>query len=122
MHAAIALERGKSDEAAQYVDLQMEQLQLRWLQQGEDLKESGLLDRAPDAVALSPWDLDIPPGKFAVLPFHSVCSFGWKLYLSAQNENDMKYPKYLKQAAHCFWTVLEDRKHFDDESEHRNIR
>ena len=122
VHAAIALERGKSDEAAQYVHLQMEQLQLRWLQQGEDLRQSGLLDRAPDAVALSPWGLDVPPGKLAVLPFRSVCSFGWKLYLSAKNGKDPRYLKYLNQAALCFLTALEDRKGVVDESEQGNPR
>lgn len=122
VHAAIALERGKADEAAEYVNLQMEQLELRWLQQGEDLKESGLLDSAPDSVTMSPWGLDVPPGKFAVLPFRSLCGLGWKLYLSAQSEKDLRYPKCLSQAALCFSTVLEDRKDVVVEREQRDPR
>ncbi len=109
VHAAIALARGKSEEAAQHVKLQMEQLELRWTEQEQMLKESGLLDRAPDAVAISPWGLDVPPGKFVVLPFRSVCSFGWKIYLNAFNEKDPKIAQWLDQAQLCFSTLLRDR-------------
>lgn len=109
VHAAIAFERGSRDEAAQHVRLQLQRSEPYWTSQGEALKNSGLLDRAPDAVAVSPWGLDIPPGNFVVLPFRSVFSFGWKLYSSAQDEKDPKYAEYLDQAALCFSTVLKDR-------------
>ena len=72
------------------------------------MQKSGLLDRAPDAVALTPWGLEIPPGYFLVLPFRSVCSFGWKLYLSAQDEKDPEYAQCLYQAQLCFSTALKD--------------
>ena len=108
MHAAIALERGRADEAEQYVNLAMEQLDVHFTEQGAALKESGLLDRALNAVALTPWGLDVPPGYFLVLPFRSVCSFGWKLYLSAQDEKDPKYALCLYQAQLCFSTALKD--------------
>ena len=108
VHAAIAFERGKSDEAVQHVNLQMEQLELRWTVQGEALKESGLLDRAPDASPLCPWGFGIPPDKFVVLPFRSVVSFGWKLYLNTPTDKGQKYLQYLHQASLCFSTVLKD--------------
>lgn len=110
VHAAIALERGRADEAAQFVNLQLEQLDLHYTEQGEALKKSGLLDRAPDAVAQTPWGLEVPPGYFLVLPFRSVCSFGWKLYLSAQDEKDPKYAQCLYQAQLCFSTALKDHE------------
>lgn len=110
VHAAIALERRRLEEAAQYVNLQMTHLELHWRTEGYALEKSGLLDRAPDGVALSPWGLDVPPGNFVVLPFRSICSFGWKLYLHAQDENDPMYAQYLQQAELCFSTALDDRK------------
>ena len=116
VHAAIALERGKANEAEQYVNLQMEQLELCGTEQGEALKKSGLLDKAPDAAAFSPWGLDAPPGIFVVLPFRSVCTFGWKLYLSAQDERDPKYGQYLYQAALCFSSALKDCKSAHNET------
>ena len=122
VHAAIAFECRKPDEAAQHLNLQIQQLELRWTVQGEALKKSGLLDRAPDAVALSPWGLDVPPGNFVVLPFRSVRSFGWKLYLNAQDENDPKYRHYLYQAALCFSTALEDCKSAHAETGRMNSR
>lgn len=122
VHAAIAIERGKPDEAAEYVDRQMEQLGLRWTVQGEELKQSGLLDRAPDAVPISPWGLDVPSGNLVVLPFRSICSFGWQLYLNAQDEKDPKYAQYLYEAELCFSTALKDSISAHDQMGQMNSR
>lgn len=108
VHAAIALERGRADEAEVYVNRQIVQLNLLHTEQGEALRKSGLLDRAPDAVALTPWGLEVPPGPFLVLPFRSVCSLGWKLYLNADDEKDPMYAQCLHQAKLCFSTALKD--------------
>lgn len=110
VHAAVALECGKSDEAAQYVKLQMEQLTVQETPQGDAF---GLFDRAPDAVSLSSWDLDVyqlNPAVFVVLPFRSIRRFGWKLYLSAQDEKDPKHAQVLRQAELCFSAALQDCK------------
>ena len=115
IHAAIAIERGNAVEAAQHVGSQLQQLAILGTSQREALKKSGLLDRAPDSVALSSWGLDLPPGNSVVLPFRSVCSFGWKLYeysqcLDTRDEEDAKLAQtLLRQAARCFSTVLHDR-------------
>lgn len=122
VRAAIAIERGKPDEAAQYVDRQMEQLGLRWTVQGEELRQSGLLDRAPDAVPISPWGLDVPSGNLVVLPFRSICSFGWHLYLNAQDEKDPKYAQYLYEAELCFSTALKDSISAHDQMGQMNSR
>ena len=108
-HAAIASESGKPDEVAKYVNMQMELLELYDTPQGDALKERGLLGCAPDAVSPS-WDHGVPPGKFIVLPFRSICSFGFKLYLSAQDEKDQQYPLYLRHAETCFSATLQDYK------------
>ena len=108
VHAAIAFESEKSDEVARYVNMQMELLELHGTPQGDTLKKRGLLDCAPDAVSPS-WDHGVPPGKFIVLPFRSICSFGFKLYLGAQDEKDHQYPLYLHHAETCFSAALQDR-------------
>ena len=122
VHAAIAVERGRIDEAAQYCEIQIGMLGLQWTDQGAALKGSGLLDRAPDSVTLSPWGLDVTPGKFAVRPFRSVCSFGWKLYLSAQDEQEPEYAQCLYQAALCFSTALKDSTSADEGKGNVNLR
>lgn len=88
VYAAITLEGGRADEAVVYVVRQVVELAIVHTEQGETLRKSGLLDRAPDAVALTPWGLEVPAGRFVVLPFRSICSFGWKLYLIAHDEED----------------------------------
>ena len=110
VHAAIAYERGKSDEAAKYVSMQVELLQLYGTPQGDALKERRLLDCAPDGITPL-WDHDVPPGNFVVLPFRSICSFGFKLYLRAQDEKDQQYPLYLNYAETCFSAALQDCKY-----------
>ena len=122
VHAAIALERRRLDEAAQYVKMQMIQLELHGKEEGYALEKSGLFDRAPDGVGLSPWGLDVPPGNFVVLPFRSIRSFGWKLYLHAQDERDPKYAQYLQQAELCFSTALRDRTGFNAEAGQSDLR
>lgn len=108
VHAAIALESGKFDEAAKYVDTQLELLGLRQTPQGDALKQSGLLDRRPDAI-FSPSQIhDVYPGVFVVLPFRSVCSFGHKLYFSANDELDEQYSIYLYHAEMCFSAALKE--------------
>ena len=109
VHAAIASESGKSDEAAKYVNMQMELLELYDTPQGDTLKERGLLDCAPDAISPC-WDHGVPPGNFVVLPLRSICNFGFRLYLSAQDEKDQQYPLYLRHAETCFSAALQDCK------------
>ena len=108
VHAAIAHERGRVEEAAKYVDLQVELLGLHYTAQGDALKKSGLLDHAPDGICLFSWVCDVPPGIFVVLPFRSVCNFGFKLYLSAQDEKDQSHHLYLIHAEACFSAALKD--------------
>ena len=110
VHAAIALENGKLDEAAKYVNMQLELLGLHGTPEGEALMESGLLDRAPDAMSPSSWEYDVPYGAFVVLPFHSICRFGFNLYLTAHDVKDQQYPQYLRHAEICFLTALTDLK------------
>lgn len=117
VHAAIASERGKPDEAARYVGMQVELLQLYDMPQGDALKERGLLDSAPDAISPS-WDHDVPPGNFVVLPFRSICRFGFKLYLIAQDEKDQQYPLYLRYAETCFSAALRDCKDAHTKTSH----
>lgn len=90
--------------------MQLELLELSGTPQGDALKERGLLDRAPDAISPS-WDLGVPPGNFVVLPFRSICNFGFRLYFSAQDEKDEHYPLYLYHAETCFSAALQDCKH-----------
>lgn len=108
VHAAIAHESRRFEEAAKYVDLQVEQLELHNTAQGHALKESGLLEWAPDAICLFSWVCDVPPGIFVILPFRSVCKFGFKLYLSAQDEKDQNYHLCLSHAETCFSATLKD--------------
>ena len=108
IYAAIAMECRKEGEAAMYAGWQLQQLDLQWTEQGEVLRKSGLLDKGPDAVAVSPWGFDIPPGDFVMLPFRSVFSFGWKFYLCADDERDPMYREYLYQADDCFRAVYTD--------------
>ena len=108
VYAAIAMECRKDGEAARYADWQLQQLDLQWTKQGEALRKSGLLDKAPDAVAVSPWGVELPPGNFVVLPFRSLTNFGWKFYLLAEDEQDPMYARYLYQADLCFTAVYED--------------
>lgn len=108
VHAAIALESGKFDEAAKYVDTQVELLDLHHTAQGDVLKGSGLLDRRPDAISPPSQIHDVDPGVFVVLPFRSICSFGHKLYFSANDVKDERYPIYLHHAEMCFSTALKD--------------
>lgn len=108
VHAAIALESGKFDEAAKYVNTQLELLGLHHTPQGDVLKESGLLDRRPDAISPPSEIHDVDPGIFVVLPFRSICSFGHKLYFSANDVKDERYPIYLYHAENCFSTALKD--------------
>ena len=98
----------KEGEAAMYAGWQLQQLDLQWTEQGDALRKSGLLDKGPDAVAVSPWGFDIPPGDFVMLPFRSVSSFGWKLYLCADDAKDPMYTQYLYQADVCFRAVYDD--------------
>ena len=91
-----------------YAGWQLQQLDLQWKEQGEVLRKSGLLDKAPDAVAVSPWVFEIPPGDFVMLPFRSVANFGWKFYLLADDEKDPMYTWYLYQADDCFTPIYED--------------
>lgn len=108
VRAAIALESGKFDEAAKYVNNQVELLGLHHTPQGDVLKESGLLDRRPDAISPPSQVHDVHPGVFVVLPFRSICSFGHKLYFSASDVKDERYPIYLHHAETCFTTALKD--------------
>ena len=110
VHAAINSESGKCDDAAKYVKMQLELLELYGTPQGDALEERGLLDGAPDAISPS-WDLGVPPGNFVVLPFRSICNFGFRLYLSAQDEKDQQYPLYLRHAEICFLAAMQDCKH-----------
>ena len=109
VHAAMHSESGNTDEAAKFVKLQLEVLELYGTPQGDALEERGLLDAAPDAVSLS-WDQGVPPGNFVVLPFRSICNFGFRLYLSAQDEKDQQYPLYLHHAEICFLAAMQDCK------------
>ena len=102
------MECRKDGEAARYADRQLQQLELQWTEQGEALRKSGLLDKAPDAVAVSTWGVGLPPGKFVVLPFRSVSNYGWKFYLLAEDVADPMYMRFLYQAELCFKAVYED--------------
>ena len=121
MHAAIAYENGKADEAAKYVSMQLKLLELYRTPQGDALKERGLFDYAPDAISPS-WHHGVPPGIFVVLPFRSICNFGFKLYLSAQDEEDQQYPLYLRHAETCFSTALQDCKHAHERTRQFGLR
>ena len=122
VHAAVALENGKFDEAARYVTLQLEELGLHGTAQGEALRKSGLLDRTPDTISLSLWQHGVPPGMFVVLPFRSICNFGFKLYLIAYNEEDQQYPQILYQAEICFSTALKECQKADTKTARANLR
>lgn len=77
----------------------MEKLELNWTVQGEALKRSGPLNRTLDAVAVSPWGLDVPPTKHVMLPSRPVCNYGWQLYFKSRDDTDRKYAHDLYQAA-----------------------
>ena len=109
VHTAIAHETGRVDDAVRYRNTQLETLGLWQTPQGDVLKESGLLDQTPDIIPPS-WTPSEPPGVFVVLPFRSICSFGYKLYSNVQDEKDEKYLQYLHQAEICFSTALADCK------------
>ena len=109
VRAAIAYEGERLYEAAGYVEEQLKLLELRHTVQGEALKESGLLDRAPDAFSPSSWNNNVHLGDVVVLPFCSTCSIGLQLYLNAQDKNDQLYGEYLEQAGICFKKALGDR-------------
>ena len=99
--------------------MQVKQLELHDTAQGNALKKSGLLDRTPDALTFSS---DLPPGIFVVLPFRSICNFGFKLYLIAHDEKDLEYPTYLHHAEICFSKALKDCKNARTKTIRRDLR
>ena len=119
VYAAIAFESGRLDEATEFVNEQLQQLELHNTAQGNALKRSGLLDRTPDALTFSS---NLPPGIFVVLPFRSICNFGFRLYLMADDEKALQYPTYLQHAEICFSTALKDCKNAQTKTIRRDLR